>query len=424
MTERLTLQVAAISDQGMRRDSNEDSVSWMDEGEGANLATLLVVADGIGDAASGEVASREAIDQLQQEVSGYLAAGNILGRLRAAIERANRHVYRLAESEEAYHGMGTTLSAAVITRNKLYVAHVGDSRVYLIRDGEAMQVSSDHTWIADEVESGRMTIDEAAHHPARKAINRGIGISASVHADTYGPLQLLEGDVVLLCTDGLSDLVEDDEIAQLVSAHEPVEGLPELVRLANSRGGPDNVSIVAARLAPEPEFAATPDRPIFDGLADGDAGLPVTRSRPAGGFSFQPAVWLPLAAVGVAAVLAIVMLTNGDGSNSQTDVAGAVSTPAVTAQAVAATPGVTSATATPAASGLGLAQCGDGSPAVGYTVATGDSLSVIADRYGVGLSALETCNPDVNPLLLQKGQPVNIPCGDRACSEVAAAGHP
>jgi LysM repeat protein len=116
------------------------------------------------------------------------------------------------------------------------------------------------------------------------------------------------------------------------------------------------------------------------------------------------------------------MLTNGGGSNGQTDVAGAVSTPAVTAQAVA-TAAAASATATPAASGLGLAQCGDGSPAVGYTVATGDSLSVIADRYGVGLSALETCNPDVDPLLLQKGQPVNIPCGDRACSEVAAAGH-
>ena len=423
MPEELTLQVAAVSDPGLRRANNEDAVSWFDEREGASRATLLIVADGIGGAAAGEVASREAIELVQEEVAGHLAAGNILGRLRAAIDKANRHVYRLAESTEEYHGMGTTLSAAVIAREKLYVAHVGDSRVYLIRDGEAMQVSSDHTWIADEVESGRMTIDEAASHPARKAINRGVGISASVHSDTYGPLQLLEGDVVLLCTDGLHDVVPDEEIAHLASTYEPEEALPELVKLANSRGGPDNISVVAARLSAVAVAEPRGGGPVFD--IDEDAALPVPVRPARGGMALLPAVWLPVAAVAVAAVLAIVLLTNGESANTPSD-AGVLGPPAVTIRPIAASPtGVAGASATPAATTVAApapAACADDSPAILHKIASGDTFSGLEATYGLDTGAIEACNPDADPALLQTDQEINIPCGDRSCAEVAAQG--
>lgn len=246
------VQIAGATDPGLRRGQNEDAVWWQPQGaDGEAEGAVLIVADGMGGAAAGEIASQAALAKCVETLSGATEPTSLLKRLKDAIEAANRHVFQLSQGDPRYEGMGTTLSVAAIVNDRLYVGHVGDSRCYVIRGGQPTRITTDHTWVAEEVQSGRLSPQQAAQHPARNVISRSVGVGPAVAVDTYGPLDLRDGDVVLLCSDGLSDVVSDTEIARIASSHPPEEIVERLVGLANRHGGPDNISVVVAQTTGE-----------------------------------------------------------------------------------------------------------------------------------------------------------------------------
>jgi len=164
-----------------------------------------------------------------------------------AFDVANQRIRSRAEADSALRGMGTTATAVAIVGDTLYAAHVGDSRAYLVRDGQARRLTRDHTWLQYMVESGRAET-LAADDPRRNALLRALGTKADVTVDT-AHVDVRPGDTVILCTDGLWSVVDDDELARAVAAHEDLRTLCDtLLALANGRGGRDNVTVVAARL--------------------------------------------------------------------------------------------------------------------------------------------------------------------------------
>jgi PPM family protein phosphatase len=233
---------AGSTDAGRKRRRNEDSF--------VNDPPLFAVADGMGGAQAGEVASRLAAaafrefhdaDELDPEE-----------RVAAIIQEANRRIYERAKSDAQASGMGTTITAALVTREGVAVGHVGDSRGYRLRDGQLEQLTEDHSLVADLVRSGRMTPDEADSHPQRSVITRALGTDAHVDVDTF-TADVQAGDVFLLCSDGLTTMIGDEEITETVARASSLEQATKaLVRAANKAGGEDNVTVVLFRLEGEP----------------------------------------------------------------------------------------------------------------------------------------------------------------------------
>ncbi|MBK7366779.1 MAG: Stp1/IreP family PP2C-type Ser/Thr phosphatase [Candidatus Eisenbacteria bacterium] len=245
------LQLATLTDVGRKRSGNEDSHAvWVSEepAEFARRGALLVVADGMGGANAGEVASRLAADTV---IETYRAdtGGDPAHALRVAIETANSRVHSQSVANHDQRGMGTTCTAVVVRGNKVWIGHVGDSRAYLVRDGETHRLTSDHSLVAELVERGHLTEEEAKHDPRRNVVTRSVGALADVQVDA-GPIDepLRAGDRIVLCSDGLHGQVSDSEIAMLTSDQEPDEACQSLIDLANERGGPDNITVVIARI--------------------------------------------------------------------------------------------------------------------------------------------------------------------------------
>jgi serine/threonine protein phosphatase PrpC len=207
---------------------------------------LYAVADGMGGHAAGEVASRQAISTLFKEYYASPSA-EITKRMKEAIETANAEVHAQASLDRAKAGMGTTLVAAVLQGDDLYVANVGDSRTYLVREQRIEQITRDHSWVNEQVQAGIITEQEAREHLYRNIITRSLGTKPDVDIDFFQrKLQL--GDVLVLCCDGLSNEVEDDEIARTVSTNGAQESVQALIDLANQRGGPDNITTIVVRI--------------------------------------------------------------------------------------------------------------------------------------------------------------------------------
>lgn len=241
-----------ITDVGRRRDHNEDAVGGLVAPQEARLAqrgALYVVADGMGGHSAGEVASRIA---LETTLEAYLAAPASLSNpvaLRQAIQQANTRTLQKSLESPDMEGMGTTLVAAVVQRDgTLVVANVGDSRAYLVREGRATKLSVDHTWVAEQVAAGILTADEAKVHRRRHVITRALGRRPEVEI-ALSTHRLLAGEALVLCSDGLSDVVEDHELALYAVQGEPQEAAQALMHLANERGGPDNISVLIVRYA-------------------------------------------------------------------------------------------------------------------------------------------------------------------------------
>ena len=239
---------AGLTDRGVQRETNEDVWSGPPSSLTPELAAakgyLYVVADGVGGRQGGEVASRIAV-QVTQQV--YYADPNpdIGASLGAAIQEANRRIYHQGISSPGEFGMSTTITAAVVHGNQLVVANVGDSRAYLMKGGQAHQLTVDHTWVAERVAAGILTPEEAANHPQRNVITRSLGGQLEVQVDVFGPHPLVPGDHVLLCTDGLSDLVSAPEMTNVVvQSRNPNAAVRRMVDLAKKRGAPDNVTAV------------------------------------------------------------------------------------------------------------------------------------------------------------------------------------
>lgn len=216
---------------------------------------LLIVADGMGGAAGGATASREAVSRVHRafverwDDERERTPEQFARHLRRAAEEANAHLHQMARADPSLDGMGTTLTAAGLLDDFVYLAQVGDSRGYLVRDGSIVQLTRDQSMVQELVDSGAMTKEQARRSSQRNVILQALGIQPDVEVDVTFQ-QLREGDLLLLCSDGLSGVVEGHELAQYAERFGPLPALCEaLVELANSRGGPDNITVVAARVA-------------------------------------------------------------------------------------------------------------------------------------------------------------------------------
>jgi serine/threonine protein phosphatase PrpC len=249
---------ALRSHTGRVRDENEDCVGVYaphEDDDDALRGPIFVLADGMGGHAAGEVASRLAVETV---ISSWTTSstGAPHQTLRNAVRSANGTVFG-ASLDQDTRGMGTTLTALALAGPEGIVANVGDSRTYLVRDGECSQLTSDHSRVGEMLRAGLITPEQATHHPARSQLTRNLGHEPAVQVDiTRTPIS--QGDVFVLCSDGLWDLVSRREIAEAVSAA-PGPATEALVATALERGAPDNVSAIAVRIVGEPTaFAAKP----------------------------------------------------------------------------------------------------------------------------------------------------------------------
>src|SRR5206468_4761679 len=215
--------------------------------ESRTRGALLVVADGMGGAMAGEVASQLAVEAV---LKAYREGeGDILDDLRHAVILANRVIHEHSQSQPELRGMGTTCTAVVVRGNEAFMAHVGDSRAYLVRDGEIHQLTQDHSLVAQLVEHRHITPEQARVDPRRNVVTRSVGVGADVDVDTEKLEEpLVVGDTVVLCSDGLHTLVEDGEIARLAIGSDPERACHDLITLANDRGGNDNITVIIGRL--------------------------------------------------------------------------------------------------------------------------------------------------------------------------------
>jgi protein phosphatase len=241
---------AARTDVGMKREHNEDSF-LVNEDLG-----LFVVCDGMGGHAGGETASRLAVQTIEKElisaklrtddpfsVQVPLAESPLAGALREAVEGACAAVFRSSRANPELAGMGTTCITLLVHGDHALLGHVGDSRAYLVRDGEVFQLSEDHSLVNEQVRAGLLTEEEARHSRLKNIITRSVGFEEDVLVDVLG-VETRAGDRFLLCSDGLSNLVETDEIRDAL-AQDDLAQVPELlIQLANSRGGDDNITVV------------------------------------------------------------------------------------------------------------------------------------------------------------------------------------
>ncbi len=242
---KLKLIVAGRSDLGCVRQNNEDSYGFFDNGS-PERGWLLVVADGMGGAAGGEVASRVAVETLSERYFG--AAGAARDALLESIESANLAILAEAEREPKLAGMGTTCTVSVITGQSLTVGHVGDSRAYLLRAGALEQLTHDHSLAAElERREGR---SDLANTPGRNVLTRCLGVAPDVKIDMVEDVELEMDNALVMCSDGLSNMVTADEIRDVVDTLLPEKACERLVNLARQRGGPDNITVQVARFEP------------------------------------------------------------------------------------------------------------------------------------------------------------------------------
>lgn len=240
------MRIAARSDQGKVRDNNEDCLAF-----DARLG-IAVLADGMGGLRAGEVASATAVEAVMQhlvENTDRLGTDDVGETLREALELANRRVFSLADSRREFNGMGTTLVAGAMHDGRFVAAHIGDSRAYRFRNGELARLTSDHSLVQQLVEQGILSVAEARRAPNRNIVTRAVGIEMDVECDLT-EVDALDGDMFLLCSDGLTDMIDDATIARFCAAHaaaEPTRIVDVLVNAALIEGGFDNVSVVVLK---------------------------------------------------------------------------------------------------------------------------------------------------------------------------------
>lgn len=254
------LIVGALTHPGQAREHNQDAVATAEGLDPALLAQkgyLCLVADGLGPAGSGAAASNLAIRTVMHEYYGD-PSPDVAASLNRAFDRANQAILDEVARNPGYAGMGTTLVAAVVRGNELFVANIGDSRAYLIRAGQMVQISYDHTWVSEQIQAGHLTPAEARSHPNRRHLSRSLGLKPAKQVDHFQQ-QFLPGDRLLLCSDGLSDLVTDGEIRDVAVRSAPQAAAQQLVAMANQRGGADNIAVV---LAEQPKATALAGIPI------------------------------------------------------------------------------------------------------------------------------------------------------------------
>ena len=275
LTDRSPLIVAALSHPGEVREINEDRLSvtsYTRESDDASV-TLAIVADGIGGHQAGEVAAQIAVDQITDDI-GKSSGDDPVAELSVAIIAAGRLISESALRDYSLQGMGSTIATAMIVKDRLYSVSVGDSRIYLLRSGNIRQISIDHTWVQEAINHGILTPEEARNHPNAHVLHRHLGgdrdplpdprlrladDESDEDSQANQGMSLAAHDQILLCSDGLTDLVEDEEILGVLSSHSQDDAARALVDMARSRGGHDNITMVIVEM-PDPEAAESGSR--------------------------------------------------------------------------------------------------------------------------------------------------------------------
>lgn len=251
MRIRPGIETAGLSDVGCQRQNNEDALTYWEpqnDDEFARKGRLALVADGMGGYEGGQEASRLAVETIL-EVYDRDAASDPRDALLKGFQLAHERIRQYAEAHPALLGMGTTCTALALTDFRLYFAHVGDSRLYLLRGDAITRLTHDHSYVGRLVETGVLSSDEAEHHPQRHILTAALGAAGEIIADApSNPMTLENGDVLVLCTDGLWGQVQEPEILSVVSGHDPTAACAELVKIARERGGPDNITVQILRL--------------------------------------------------------------------------------------------------------------------------------------------------------------------------------
>src|SRR2546421_5051913 len=263
------------TDTGRQRRDNEDSAFAR--------APVFVVADGMGGAQAGEVASQIATEAFEAGLDG---SGSAEERLAGRVREANRRIYDRSRAELGREGMGTTLTAAYLGDGSVSIAHVGDSRAYLFRDGELTRLTQDHSLVDELVRRGKLTEEQAAEHPQRSIITRALGPEPDVEVDTW-TYPVRRDDVLMLCSDGLTSMVSEERIAQVLASTESLdEAADRLIQEANEAGGRDNITVVLCRIeevetgdgaVEEPTMVAQPAATV---PAAGGSGAPAPPPSP------------------------------------------------------------------------------------------------------------------------------------------------
>jgi serine/threonine protein phosphatase PrpC len=251
-TPRPGIEAARLTDVGRQRANNEDSYLYWEPNSDEDFrrkGRLAVVADGMGGYEGGQEASRLAVESVRS-VYDNAFNGDPQATLTAAFEAAHLNIQRFAEEHPQFYGMGTTCTALAIVGHHLYFAHVGDSRLYLIRAQTISRLTRDHSYVGRLVESGIVRSEDAESHPQRHILTAALGSGREVVPHTPDhPVPLEEGDFLLLCTDGLWGLVSDADLARVVQTNPPAEACQKLVTMALERGGPDNITLLILRVS-------------------------------------------------------------------------------------------------------------------------------------------------------------------------------
>ena len=256
------------SDTGMQRRANEDSL--------LARSPLFVVADGMGGAQAGEVASRIAVESF---ASGLGEAGNAEESLATRALDANARIYELAQNDPDHAGMGTTLTAVYVGEREVAIAHVGDSRAYCLRDGQLLRLTDDHSLVDELIRQGRLTPEEAEDHPQRSIITRALGPESAVEVDTR-TFHARAGDVYLLCSDGLTTMLSEAKLAEVLLSHPRLHDAGEaLIAQANEAGGRDNITVILLRLEEVGRDGATAQAPSQHTQATGTQTVIPRRPR-------------------------------------------------------------------------------------------------------------------------------------------------
>jgi len=245
----LVVRAVLRTDTGLVRSENQDFGTYTtpsEEKDAHASGRLLVVADGMGGHRGGATASRLAAETIKAQFLGAETT-DIAMALRDSLTRANARIYFEAQANPELRGMGTTTSALAVRGEHAWFAHVGDSRIYLVRNDEIRQLTEDHSLVATMVREGLLTPAEAEVHPRRNVLQRSMGVSDDVEIDIRGPFQLREGDTFILCSDGLHGLVKEPELKEIAKG--TIEAAAdEFLRRALERGAPDNVTVIVARV--------------------------------------------------------------------------------------------------------------------------------------------------------------------------------
>ena len=254
MNVRPGVEVASLTDVGCQRENNEDSYLYWEpasDEEFQRKGRLAVIADGMGGHEGGQEASRLAVETVRQ-VYDQSVGDNPQAALVESFGAAHAQIQNYAERHPAFQGMGTTCTALVLRGRQLYFAHVGDSRLYLVRGARVLRLTRDHSYVGRLVESGIVRAEDAERHPQRHILTAALGAGRELAVDGADQgLALQEGDDLLLCTDGLWSMVTEEELETAVSANAPAECCAALVNLARQRGGPDNITVQVLRVGPE-----------------------------------------------------------------------------------------------------------------------------------------------------------------------------